>query len=56
MSAVKSLQFGHQHAGSGSGTWIRIRIDVKYWIRIRIESNADPQHCFKGSSKLSLII
>ena len=27
-------------------TWIRIRIDLKGWIRIRIETNADPQHWF----------
>jgi hypothetical protein len=32
---------------------IRIRIDGKYWIRIRIDSNGDPQHCFKRSPKLS---
>jgi hypothetical protein len=27
--------------------WIRIRIEVKSWIRIRnrVENNADPQHC-----------
>jgi hypothetical protein len=25
--------------------WIRIRIDKKCWIRIRNETNADPQHC-----------
>jgi hypothetical protein len=25
---------------------IRIRIEIKSWTRIRIESNADPQHCY----------
>ena len=38
--------FGHKNPGSG---WIRIRIDLKCWIRIRIririETNADPKHC-----------
>ncbi len=26
--------------------WIRIRIDLKCWIRIRNETNADPQHWY----------
>jgi hypothetical protein len=35
----------------GWASWIRIRIririrtDIKSWIRVRIETNADPQHC-----------
>ncbi len=28
-----------------SKPWIRIRIDLKCWIRIQIETNADPKHC-----------
>ncbi len=35
--------FGHQSSGSG-GFWIRIRIDLKCWIGISTETNADPQH------------
>ncbi len=31
----------------GLAPWIRIRIEIKKnWIRIRIKTNADPQHCF----------
>jgi hypothetical protein len=29
---------------------MRIRIDKKGWIRIRSETNADPQHCFLHKS------
>ncbi len=31
-------------------TLIRIRIDLKCWIQIRIETDADPQHCVKVKS------
>jgi hypothetical protein len=27
--------------------WIRILIEIKSWIRVRIETNADPQHWTK---------
>ncbi len=30
----------------GLAPGIRIRIEVKCWIWICIEANADPQHCF----------
>ncbi len=32
----------------GMAPWIRIwiRIEMKSWIRIRTETNADSQHCF----------
>jgi len=30
----------------GLASCIRIRIEITIWIRIRIETNADPQHCF----------
>jgi hypothetical protein len=32
----------------GLAPWIRICIEIKWWIRIRIEANADPQPCFSG--------
>jgi hypothetical protein len=50
-----------QGDGSGSAwiliglahwTWIRIRIEINNWILIRIpiQTNEDPQHCFKDIS------
>jgi hypothetical protein len=30
--------------------WIRIRIDLNCWIRIRIETIADPQHRIKPNN------
>ncbi len=47
-SAVNFFHFGH----SKPWIWIRIHIDKKFciWIRIRIESNVDPQHCVQDTS------
>jgi hypothetical protein len=34
----------------GFAPWILIRIEVKSWIRIRIESNTDLQHWLKSET------
>jgi hypothetical protein len=34
----------HAFIRIGLAAWILIYIDIKSWIRIRIETNADPQH------------
>jgi len=39
VSKKNFLRFGHEK------TWIRIRIDLKCWIRISIEISTDPKHC-----------
>jgi hypothetical protein len=38
---IKSDQYPDPH---WFGPWIRIRIEVKSWIRIRNETNADPKY------------
>jgi len=45
------FHFGHEN------TWIRIRFDLKCWIRICIEINMDPKHwlCHNVSSSLSCV-
>jgi hypothetical protein len=40
----KTVAYGHQTFKSDK---IRIRIRLDPWIRIRIETNADPKHWFK---------
>ena len=47
------FHYGKEKHGTGiliwdleSGSKIRIRIDPKFWIRIRIEINSDPKHCY----------
>jgi hypothetical protein len=37
----------------GLAPWIRMRIEVKSWIRIHIETSADPKHCFKELQKMT---
>jgi hypothetical protein len=48
---VKNLKKFQKKVPSGSAwaSWIRIRIriEIKSWIRIRVETNADPQHCLQ---------
>ncbi len=36
------------------GSWIRICIEIKSWIRIRIGTNVDSQHCFSGEKLIFL--
>jgi hypothetical protein len=36
--------------------WIRIRIEVERWIRIRIVANADPKYCPGPFNPISLVL
>jgi hypothetical protein len=56
MNKFTTFKFDWDRIRIGLAHWIRtwIHIEIKSWIRIRIETNADPQHWLGQQKRVEL--